>query len=83
MKKRTRCVIKTIFLLVLFCFCLSFMKTAVDLFICEPDLIGLTCAIPLVYVSYKCIIEIAKNAFYIKFIDFLEDGKDEQSTDKK
>lgn len=83
MKKKIQYRIKIVLLLILWCFCSSFMETAVNSFICEPDLIGLTCAIPLVYASYKCIVEIAKNAFYIKFIDFLEDGKDEQSADKK
>lgn len=83
MKKRSRYVINIILLLILWCFCSSFMETAVNSFICEPDLIGLTCAIPLVYASYKCIIEIVKNAFCIKFVDFFEDGKNEQSTDKK
>lgn len=83
MKNRSRYVIKLILLLVLWCFCSSFMETAVNMFVDYPDLIGLTCAIPLVYASYKCIIEIVKNAFYIKFIDFLEDEKDAQSSNRE
>lgn len=83
MKKKIQYRIKIVLLLILWCFCSSFMETAVNMFVDYPDLIGLTCAIPLVYASYKCITEIVKNAFYIKFIDFLEDGKHEQSTDKK
>ena len=79
MKKRTRYVIKTILLLVLFCFCLSFMKTAVDSFICEPDLPGLICSIPLVYASYKCISEITASVLYIKIIDFSEDENNADS----
>lgn len=51
MKKKTQCKIKIVLLLILWCFCASFMETSVEYFISEPSLINFTCAVPLVYAS--------------------------------
>ena len=76
MKKKTQYKIKIVLMLILWCFCASFMETSVEFFISEPSLINFTCAVPLVYASFKCILEITRNALLIKILDYSEEKKD-------
>ena len=76
MKKKTQYKIKIVLLLILWCFCASFMETSVEYFISEPSLINFACAVPLVYASFKCILAITRTALLIKIIDYSEEKKD-------
>jgi len=76
MKKKTWYKIKIVLLLILWCFCTDFMKTSVNFFVSEPSLTRFACAVPLVYASFKCILEIVRNASLIKILDYSEEKKD-------
>lgn len=70
---------KIIFLLILWSFCSSFMETCVNSFVYNPDIPRFVSSLPLIYASYKCIIEIVKNAFIIKVFEFAEKENDWKS----
>lgn len=72
-------VVKIILLLILWCFCSSFMETCVNRFVYNPDIFGFVASIPLIYSCYKCIVSIVNNAFIIKIFDYSEkeNGKSE------
>lgn len=72
MKKRWTYILKIILYLILFCFCDSFMNVAINSFISDPNLIGLTCVIPLVFATYKNITGLVGTALELRIHDYEE-----------
>ena len=65
--------------MILFCFCNSFMNVAINSFIANPDLIGLTCVIPLMFATYKCITGLMSIVLELKIRDCKEGQNDKQN----
>lgn len=63
---------KIILLLILWCFCSSFMQVCVNSFFSNPGIIRFISSLPLIYASYKCIVSIVYTAIIIKLFDCSE-----------
>lgn len=70
---------KIILLLILWCFCSSFMETCVNSFFSHPDVVVFIASLPLIYASYKCIVSIVDTAIIVKIFEYSEkeNGKSE------